>query len=184
LKGNLSQSQLEDTGALLRQRHWQHQSQLDFVPVGDFSFYDQVLDMSFLLGNIPARVRQHEGNTLDNYFRVARGRSAQDTACHCVHAGEMTKWFDTNYHYIVPEFDAPRFFPRCLAPAEADQTSSGTRRNGETRHHQSRQLSGLGKQKTHQINWPCCPSSCLSMHNCWIRWQPKAWSGCRSMSQF
>jgi 5-methyltetrahydropteroyltriglutamate--homocysteine methyltransferase len=110
-KGNLSQSQLEDTGALLRQRHWQHQSQLDFVPVGDFSFYDQVLDMSFLLGNIPARVRQHEGNTLDNYFRVARGRSAQDTACHCVHAGEMTKWFDTNYHYIVPEFDATTLFP-------------------------------------------------------------------------
>jgi 5-methyltetrahydropteroyltriglutamate--homocysteine methyltransferase len=109
-KGNLSQSQLEDTGALLRQRHWQHQSQLDFVPVGDFSFYDQVLDMSFLLGNIPARVRQHEGNTLDNYFRVARGRSAQDTACHCVHAGEMTKWFDTNYHYIVPEFDATTAF--------------------------------------------------------------------------
>lgn len=113
-KGNLSQSQLEDTGALLRQRHWQHQSQLDFVPVGDFSFYDQVLDMSFLLGNIPARVRHHEGNTegnmLDNYFRVARGRSAQDTACHCVHAGEMTKWFDTNYHYIVPEFDAATTF--------------------------------------------------------------------------
>ncbi|MBK1891415.1 5-methyltetrahydropteroyltriglutamate--homocysteine S-methyltransferase [Undibacterium sp. 14-3-2] len=109
-KGNLSQTQLEDTGALLRQRHWQHQSQLDFVPVGDFSFYDQVLDMSFLLGNIPARVRHHEGNTLDNYFRVARGRSAQDSACHCVHAGEMTKWFDTNYHYIVPEFDAATTF--------------------------------------------------------------------------
>lgn len=109
-KGNLSQNQLEDTGVLLRQRHWQSQSQLDFVPVGDFSFYDQVLDMSFLLGNIPARVRQHEGNTLDNYFRVARGRSAQDSACHCVHAGEMTKWFDTNYHYIVPEFDAATTF--------------------------------------------------------------------------
>ncbi|MBC3877172.1 5-methyltetrahydropteroyltriglutamate--homocysteine S-methyltransferase [Undibacterium sp. FT79W] len=109
-KGNISQNQLEDTGALLRQRHWQSQSQLDFVPVGDFSFYDQVLDMSFLLGNIPARVRQHEGNTLDNYFRVARGRAAQDTACHCVHAGEMTKWFDTNYHYIVPEFDAETTF--------------------------------------------------------------------------
>jgi len=109
-KGKLSQAQLEDTGAVLRQRHWQHQSQLDFVPVGDFSFYDQVLDMSFLLGNIPARVRQHEGNTLDNYFRIARGRSAQDTACHCVHAGEMTKWFDTNYHYIVPEFDAATTF--------------------------------------------------------------------------
>jgi 5-methyltetrahydropteroyltriglutamate--homocysteine methyltransferase len=50
------------------------------------------------------------GNTLDNYFRVARGRSAHDSACSCVHASEMTKWFDTNYHYIVPELTAATAF--------------------------------------------------------------------------
>ncbi|PRC93233.1 5-methyltetrahydropteroyltriglutamate--homocysteine S-methyltransferase [Solimicrobium silvestre] len=109
-KGDVTLDQLAETGAQLRQRHWQNQSALDLVPVGDFSFYDQVLDMSFLLGNIPDRVRHLDGNTLDNYFRVARGRSAQDSSCSCVHAGEMTKWFDTNYHYIVPELSAETEF--------------------------------------------------------------------------
>ena len=119
-KGAASQGELMATGAQLRQRHWAQQSRLDLVPVGDFSFYDQVLDTSFLLGNIPRRVldvHHHESGTneppcakLDNYFRVARGRSAHNSACSCVHAGEMTKWFDTNYHYIVPEFSADTEF--------------------------------------------------------------------------
>jgi 5-methyltetrahydropteroyltriglutamate--homocysteine methyltransferase len=112
--GRSSQDELMALGAQLRQRHWANQSSLDLVPVGDFSFYDQMLDMSFMLGNVPDRVRQRAGsaldnsldNSLDNYFRVARGRSATDSGCSCVHAGEMTKWFDTNYHYIVPEFSA------------------------------------------------------------------------------
>jgi 5-methyltetrahydropteroyltriglutamate--homocysteine methyltransferase len=108
--GRSSQDELMALGAQLRQRHWANQSNLDLVPVGDFSFYDQMLDMSFMLGNVPERVRQREGNTLDNYFRVARGRSATDSECSCVHAGEMTKWFDTNYHYIVPEFSAASGF--------------------------------------------------------------------------
>ena len=103
-KGASTQDELTTLGAQLRERHWSNQSRLDLVPVGDFSFYDQVLDTSFMLGNIPDRVRGLEGSSLDNYFRVARGRSARDSACSCVHAGEMTKWFDTNYHYIVPEF--------------------------------------------------------------------------------
>jgi 5-methyltetrahydropteroyltriglutamate--homocysteine methyltransferase len=105
-KGSSSLDELRALAVQLRQRHWADQSKLDLVPVGDFSFYDQVLDTSFMLGNIPDRVRGREGNSLDNYFRVARGRSAKDSDCSCVHAGEMTKWFDTNYHYIVPEFTA------------------------------------------------------------------------------
>ena len=109
-KGKSSQDELMTLGAQLRQRHWEQQSDFDLIPVGDFSFYDQVLDMSFMLGNIPDRVRGMEGNVLDNYFRVARGRSANDSACSCVHAGEMTKWFDTNYHYIVPELTAETEF--------------------------------------------------------------------------
>ncbi|MYM30689.1 5-methyltetrahydropteroyltriglutamate--homocysteine S-methyltransferase [Duganella sp. CY15W] len=114
-KGESSRSALQAVGADLRQRHWQHQSGLDLVPVGDFSFYDQVLDMSFTLGNLPERVRDFHGDQLDNYFRVARGRSAQGAdehhaCCGGVAAGEMTKWFDTNYHYIVPEFTATTEF--------------------------------------------------------------------------
>ncbi|AOS77733.1 MULTISPECIES: 5-methyltetrahydropteroyltriglutamate--homocysteine S-methyltransferase [Hydrogenophaga] len=114
-KGQSSREQLQAEGAHLRQQHWAEQTGLDLVPVGDFSFYDQVLDMSFTLGNLPARVRGFHGDALDNYFRVARGRSAQSTddhtaCCGGVAAGEMTKWFDTNYHYIVPEFDAGTSF--------------------------------------------------------------------------
>jgi len=104
-KGEISEQTLLDTADSLRLQHWQDQAQLDWVPAGDFSLYDHVLDTSFLLGNIPERVSALTGSELDSYFRVARGRSAADkSACSCVHAGEMTKWFDTNYHYIVPEF--------------------------------------------------------------------------------
>ncbi|MDP8568337.1 5-methyltetrahydropteroyltriglutamate--homocysteine S-methyltransferase [Methylophilus aquaticus] len=114
-KGQSSLDTLKQVGADLRQQHWQLQSALDWVPVGDFAFYDQVLDMSFTLGNLPARVHDFHGDPLDNYFRVARGRSAASAddhaqCCGGVAAGEMTKWFDTNYHYIVPEFTAETRF--------------------------------------------------------------------------
>ena len=114
-KGQSSRDELKTLGAELRRRHWQDQAALDLVPVGDFAFYDQVLDMSFTLSNLPERVRGFHGDALDNYFRVARGRSAEsaDEHAHCcggVAAGEMTKWFDTNYHYIVPEFSAATEF--------------------------------------------------------------------------
>lgn len=115
-KGASSREQLQALGAQLRQRHWANQADLDLVPVGDFAFYDQMLDMSFTLGNLPERVQGFQGDALDNYFRVARGRSAQSNDAHAaccgagVAAGEMTKWFDTNYHYIVPEFTADTTF--------------------------------------------------------------------------
>ncbi|EXJ14198.1 5-methyltetrahydropteroyltriglutamate--homocysteine S-methyltransferase [Imhoffiella purpurea] len=114
-KGQSSIEDLKSAGAQLRARHWEDQTGLDLVPVGDFAFYDQMLDMSFTLGNLPERVRGLAGDTLDTYFRVARGRSApaaEDQAgCACgVAAGEMTKWFDTNYHYIVPELTADTRF--------------------------------------------------------------------------
>jgi len=118
-RGETSRDALKALGAELRQRHWAAQQELDWVPVGDFAFYDQVLDMSFTLGNLPERVQGFEGDALDNYFRVARGRSAITTESsstghtHCcagVAAGEMTKWFDTNYHFIVPEFSSATEF--------------------------------------------------------------------------
>lgn len=102
-KGNTDAEALLAQAASLRAENWEHQSHCDWAPVGDFSLYDQVLDMSFLLGHLPERVAHLDGPELDQYFRVARGRSANDAGCQCVHAGEMTKWFDTNYHYIVPE---------------------------------------------------------------------------------
>ncbi|NWN92684.1 5-methyltetrahydropteroyltriglutamate--homocysteine S-methyltransferase [Marinobacter adhaerens] len=108
--GESSESALNETAVKLRAQNWQHQGNLTLAPVGDFSLYDQVLDMSTTLGNLPERAASDKGSTLDEYFRVARGRSPGDSACCSVHAGEMTKWFDTNYHYIVPEFSADTRF--------------------------------------------------------------------------
>lgn len=105
-RGESSLESLKQQAAALRKIHLLEQNKLDFTPVGDFSFYDQVLDMSFTLGNLPKRSRNFTGEELDNYFRVARGQTSKScSSCEQIHAGEMTKWFDTNYHYIVPEFD-------------------------------------------------------------------------------
>ncbi|WP_019613058.1 5-methyltetrahydropteroyltriglutamate--homocysteine S-methyltransferase [Psychromonas ossibalaenae] len=118
--GEITETQLQESAAELRRNNWLEQQELslNLHTVGDFSLYDQVLDTSFLVGNIPARAKQSsDDNSLDNYFRVARGRSQKKNCCSAVHnhegetqAGEMTKWFNTNYHYIVPEFDAQTTF--------------------------------------------------------------------------
>jgi len=116
--GDISEQYLQQTATQLRSENWHSQQDLafDFHTVGDFSFYDQVLDTSLLLGNLPNRALQSD-NQLDNYFRVARGRSQKQSCCSAIHpgsgetdAGEMTKWFNTNYHYIVPEFDKQTTF--------------------------------------------------------------------------
>jgi 5-methyltetrahydropteroyltriglutamate--homocysteine methyltransferase len=127
-KGDLNEAALQETGAGLRDRHWRDQQQLTLAPVGDFSLYDQVLDMSATLGNLPVRAGQSDENELNRYFRIARGRSPADSDCCGVHAGEMTKWFDTNYHYIVPEFDARTRFaldPTRLLTQLAEAKSAG-----------------------------------------------------------
>ena len=84
-------------------------SGIDLIPCNDFSFYDQVLDTTCLLGNVPPRFGQHPTTSLDTQFLIARGAAkACEDACGCptvsTFASEMTKWFDTNYHYLVPEF--------------------------------------------------------------------------------
>ena len=114
--GEITHQALEETAQQLRSGNWQSQQQLGlgFHTVGDFSFYDQVLDTSLLLGNLPKRALKSD-NQLDNYFRVARGRSQPCCSVQHTHdaesdAGEMTKWFNTNYHYIVPEFDQQTTF--------------------------------------------------------------------------
>jgi len=106
-RGEIDQGSLLRQAQELRERHWRQQAGLDRVPVGDFSLYDHMLDMSLLLGNVPPRFRTETVDPLDNYFRVARGRAPSGMP---VAAGEMTKWLDTNYHYIVPEFTADSHF--------------------------------------------------------------------------
>ena len=128
--GRQTEQELTITATDLRRRHWQQQAGLDFVPVGDFSLYDQVLDMSVTLGNLPARVADKQGSELDAYFRAARGRGANDSPCCATAAGEMTKWFDTNYHYIVPEFTADTRFelnPERLLSQLAEAQAQGVK---------------------------------------------------------
>jgi 5-methyltetrahydropteroyltriglutamate--homocysteine methyltransferase len=100
-KGEIDESALAQTGNSLRRQHWEWQKEagLDFVAVGDFAWYDQMLNASALLGALPARFGFDAKNlSLKQYFELARGNTAQP-------AQEMTKWFDTNYHYLVPELD-------------------------------------------------------------------------------
>ena len=106
--GKSTKEELLKLASEIRKINWEHQKTLDLVAVGDFSLYDQVLDMSFTLGNIPQRARNYSGDVLDNYFRVARGRSVDPKQA--ISAAEMTKWFDTNYHYMVPEFEMSTTF--------------------------------------------------------------------------
>ncbi|UST72315.1 5-methyltetrahydropteroyltriglutamate--homocysteine S-methyltransferase [Pseudomonas siliginis] len=110
-KGELNEAGLRDVGRELRKVHWdlQKNAGIDLLPVGDFAWYDQVLTHSLMFGVIPERFRPHDGKaTLHTLFSMARGVS--NTCCSEGHAQEMTKWFDTNYHYLVPEFSADQQF--------------------------------------------------------------------------
>ncbi|HSI82466.1 MAG TPA: 5-methyltetrahydropteroyltriglutamate--homocysteine S-methyltransferase [Candidatus Methylacidiphilales bacterium] len=134
-KGQISLEELKAAGRALRSENWAKQKAagIDLIPTNDFSFYDQMLDLTCLVGNVPARFGWTGGTVAeDTLFLIARGsRDAAEktTAGHqhepgqecaaCAAAGgsstptfasEMTKWFDTNYHFIVPEFRADTQF--------------------------------------------------------------------------
>ena len=114
-KGNLTLDELQDAAQALRASHWSTQQDfgLDVVPSNDFSYYDQVLDTCAMVGAVPERF-PWDGETvdLDTYFAMARGLQEKDLEGEGsgVQAMEMTKWFDTNYHYIVPEFSRDTTF--------------------------------------------------------------------------
>ena len=116
-KGELDEAGLQAVGRQLRAAHWQLQKDagIELLPVGDFAWYDQVLTHSLTFGVIPARFRpEHGAPTLQTLFGMARGVS-HATCCGAVHgpsasAQELTKWFDSNYHYLVPEFSAEQKF--------------------------------------------------------------------------
>jgi 5-methyltetrahydropteroyltriglutamate--homocysteine methyltransferase len=107
--GESTLQELEQTAAELREKHWQYQQKLDWLPVGDFSLYDHVLDTSLLVGNLPQRTDSSLAES-DQYFQAARGQSSKALKQTPIAAAEMTKWFDTNYHYLVPEFNADTQF--------------------------------------------------------------------------
>jgi len=110
-KGELNEQGLRLVGRQLRAQHWQAQADagIQLLPVGDFAWYDQVLTHSLMFGVVPQRFRPADGQpTLDTLFAMARG--VTNSCCGGGQAQEMTKWFDTNYHYLVPEFTVDQQF--------------------------------------------------------------------------
>ncbi|WP_020533169.1 5-methyltetrahydropteroyltriglutamate--homocysteine S-methyltransferase [Flexithrix dorotheae] len=111
--GKISLAELKLKGREICLQNWklQQDAGIDLIPVNDFSYYDQVLDMSLMVGAIPQRYHQilenHGKEELDLYFAMARGYQKEGLD---ITAMEMTKWFDTNYHYIVPEFNKNQSF--------------------------------------------------------------------------
>src|SRR5207302_1178744 len=108
--GKVSLPDLLKTGAELRARHWrlQQDAGIDLIPSNDFSYYDRVLDTCTLVGAVPKRYGWAGGPVdIDTYFAMARGVQSGGRD---VTAMEMTKWFDTNYHYLVPEFEPGQAF--------------------------------------------------------------------------
>ncbi|MEL4236930.1 5-methyltetrahydropteroyltriglutamate--homocysteine S-methyltransferase [Shewanella xiamenensis] len=108
-RGESTQAELHEVAKELRRTHWQWQvaAGIEQVPVGDFAFYDQVLTLSATLNAIPDRHRGEGAIDLDTLFRVARGRAPTGTDAP---ASEMTKYFNTNYHYLVPELKQDQVF--------------------------------------------------------------------------
>ena len=109
-KGEIKEAELQKTSRDLRAQNWKTQKEngIDLITSNDFSFYDQVLDMACLLGAIPDRYKWDGQNVnLETYFAMARG---SQTSKLDVSALEMTKWFDTNYHYLVPELKKDQTF--------------------------------------------------------------------------
>src|ERR687892_2419892 len=102
-RGETTADELAATAKAIRVENWKLMADagIDLIPSNDFSYYDQVLDTIALVGAVPERYGWGGGQVdLDTYFAMARGRQTDDVD---VTAMEMTKWFDTNYHYIVPE---------------------------------------------------------------------------------
>ncbi|MFM2486389.1 5-methyltetrahydropteroyltriglutamate--homocysteine S-methyltransferase [Celerinatantimonas yamalensis] len=115
-KEQLSETQLLEVGKQIRQQNWQIQKDagIELLPVGDFAWYDHILQLALTFNVIPERHRHSEPTTpLQQLFEMARGASR----CCTNHAAlEMTKWFDTNYHYLVPELSAEQTFTLQYSP--------------------------------------------------------------------
>ncbi|WP_027137427.1 5-methyltetrahydropteroyltriglutamate--homocysteine S-methyltransferase [Gaetbulibacter saemankumensis] len=109
-KGQINKEELLETASYLKTQNWNQQKQLgiDLIPSNDFSLYDQILDTCLTVGCIPKRYNCiSKQNDLELYFAMARGLQNENID---VTAMGMTKWFDTNYHYIVPEFEKNQTF--------------------------------------------------------------------------
>ena len=133
-RGKRSRAELLATSRTIREQNWkiQQSAGIDQIPSNDFSLYDHVLDTAAMAGAVPSRFHR-DGETvgLDTYFAMARGQR-QTSIGRTVPAMEMTKWFNTNYHYIVPEFEADQSF-RVASTKPVDEYREARRLGIDTR---------------------------------------------------
>lgn len=103
-RSEISEDELNAVAKEIRKKAWQNQKEagIDFIPANDFSFYDNVLDTAVLIGAVPERYKNLNLSPLNTYFAMARGYQGENGD---VKALAMKKWFNTNYHYMVPEID-------------------------------------------------------------------------------
>ena len=103
-RGDISEKELRDTAKDIRKKNWsiQQEKGIDFISSNDFSFYDNLLDTAYAFNIVPKRYKELGLSDIDTYFAMARGYQGEKGD---VKALAMKKWFNTNYHYMVPEFD-------------------------------------------------------------------------------
>lgn len=103
-RNEITEEELLETGRTLRKTHWKIQKEagIDYISCNDFSYYDGILDAAVMCGIIPKRYQELNLSELDTYFAMARGYQGEAGD---VKALAMKKWFNTNYHYIVPEVE-------------------------------------------------------------------------------
>ena len=189
--GDRSMEDLLGTAKELRAANWklQRDAGIDLIPSNDFSLYDQVLDTVAMVGAVPARYDWDGGDVdLDTYFAMARGRQTGGVD---VTAMEMTKWFDTNYHYIVPEFERGMTLPlssrkpidavrEAQALGIADQAGAGRARSpsccwasaraSEFDRLDAARRAGRGVRRgARRARRRPAPSGCSSTSRCWSR---------------
>ena len=180
--GDLDRAGLEAAGAEIRRANWQTQraAGIDLIPSNDFSFYDQLLDMACLVGNVPARFDwDGEHANLDLAFDMARG-THEAIAC------EMTKWFDTNYHYLVPEFTADTRFKLAATKVFDEFAEARPRASRPSRYSSARRpISPLARSPMARawISSRSQISSSRSTWRSWIGWPRPGPNGCRSTSR-
>ncbi len=150
--GKIGEDALLEQAASLRKQHWllQQSLGLQHIPSNDFSLYDQVLDTIAMVGAVPERYSWHESKVeLSTYFAMARGMEHDQEQSEAIPAMEMTKWFDTNYHYIVPEF-APQQSFRLASTKAVDEFREAKAVGVHTRPVLLGPISFLLLGKTHQ----------------------------------
>ncbi len=149
-KGKATEAELQATAKELRLRHWtmQKDAGLDHIPSNDFTLYDHMLDMSCLLGAVPKRYGWNGGAIgLDLFFAMARGSDKAP-------AMDMTKWMDTNYHYLVPEFEEGQTFKLSTSKI-FDEYEEAKKAGIKTRPVLVGPMSflALGKRKSESLDW-------------------------------